>query len=339
MTLFRQREDGTFEVLEHTPFADLEKTLEDWIEANPGILFDGEPLAVIARQPRNTHGKYLDLLAIDRRGATVVVELKRGEAPREVLAQALEYAAWVDSLSFEQLDQLAAAYAESRELDSGGLHDLYRAAFDGDDEHGTPADPSLVTFNNQQMIVVVAESFPNEVEQTARYFRSRLGADIHLVQFGVHTAGGEIVLEASSVVGREAVRPPAPPKNEGANDDAVRGYVKSDWMRSIVGFLDRWAADRGDPVLVVEHPNWNRRIRYRGVELAYYYHAQRWISLQLTGATQEEIARLRSGLTQPEHIKERDAGTWCRLYADQDVDLLERILVERIEELKGKAAT
>jgi hypothetical protein len=197
MTLFKQREDGRFEVLEQTPFADLEKKLEDWIEANPGILFDGHALAVVARQPRNTHGKFLDLLAVDRRGATVIVELKRGEAPREVLAQALEYAAWVDSLTFEQLDELA------RGIDAIGIHDVYRAVYDVDSESETPVDPSLITFNSHQVIVIVAETFTPEVEQTARYFRSKLGADLHLVRFSIHRAGGELVLETTAVVGQE----------------------------------------------------------------------------------------------------------------------------------------
>ena len=73
-------------------------------------------------------------------------------------------------------------------------------------------DPDVITFNSRQIIVVVAESFTAEVEQTARYFRSRLGADVHLVRVSVHRAGDEVVLETSEVVGREPVRVPQPNK-------------------------------------------------------------------------------------------------------------------------------
>ncbi len=50
------------------------------------MLLAGEELVVIARQPRTSSGKILDLLALDHTGATVVIELKRGQAPREVVA-------------------------------------------------------------------------------------------------------------------------------------------------------------------------------------------------------------------------------------------------------------
>src|SRR5438132_483968 len=98
MPIYKQDTSGKFVPFEQTPFPDLEKTLEDWIEANPHLLLEGEQIAVFARQPRTKFGKYLDLLAIDKTGATVIIELKRGETPRDVVAQALEYAAWIDSL-------------------------------------------------------------------------------------------------------------------------------------------------------------------------------------------------------------------------------------------------
>ncbi|MGE0706278.1 MAG: hypothetical protein AB7P22_20335 [Vicinamibacterales bacterium] len=232
MAIYRQAADGQFVPFESTPFPDLEKKLEDWIELNPHLLLDGEPLAVIARQPRNEHGKFLDLLAVDRTGATVVVELKRGEAPRDVLAQAFEYAAWVDSLSFDQLDELGREYAARRGIDAAGLHDLYSRVFGEDGPDEAPVDPAVVTFNSRQRIVVVAESFTPEVLQTARYFRSRMSADVHAVKFLVHRAGSETVLETSAVVGQEPVRAAAVPREQPQTDDEYRLSVATDFMRA-----------------------------------------------------------------------------------------------------------
>ena len=110
MPLYRRNEQGAFVPFEKTPFADVERVLEDWIEANPHLLLGNEPLAILGRQVRTGENKILDLLALDRTGATVVIELKRGETPREVVAQAVEYAAWVDTLSREQLDEVVEAY-------------------------------------------------------------------------------------------------------------------------------------------------------------------------------------------------------------------------------------
>lgn len=334
MTLFRQQEDGKFDVLEKTAFSDLERKLEDWIEASPGILFDGEPLAVISRQPRSSHGKYLDLLAVDRRGTTVVVELKRGEAPREVVAQALEYAAWVESLTFDQLDEIARNYATQRGIEAHGIRDLYGRVFGDGDADDSPVDATVVTFNSRQTIVIVAEEFSPEVEQTARYLRARLGADIHAVRFSVHRAGGEIVLETSSVVGREPVKAVQAPKDEGGNDDDVRAYVKTDFMKSIVGAFDQWAWAFGDPGFSIEHPGWNRRIRYRGEELIYFYHAKNWLSLAFKQPTEGELKCAKAGLSHPEHIREHAEHFWCRLYEPSDIDLIKSMLDLRVASAK-----
>src|SRR4051794_8421924 len=106
MPLYRVNEAGTFVPFEATPFPDVERVLEEWIEKNPHLLLHGETVAFIGRQPRTVHGKFLDLLGIDVTGACVIVELKRGEAPREVIAQSLEYAAWVDTLTRDKLDAI-----------------------------------------------------------------------------------------------------------------------------------------------------------------------------------------------------------------------------------------
>ncbi|MGH2541042.1 MAG: hypothetical protein ACRDGK_11015 [Actinomycetota bacterium] len=59
-------------------------------------------------------GKTLDLLGVDEQGACVLVELKKGQAPRELIAQALEYTAWIDSLSLDDLDSIAARYGSGK---------------------------------------------------------------------------------------------------------------------------------------------------------------------------------------------------------------------------------
>ena len=49
-------------------------------------------LLVIGRQVPTGFGGTVDLLCLDPTGALVVVELKKGKTPREVTAQALDYA-------------------------------------------------------------------------------------------------------------------------------------------------------------------------------------------------------------------------------------------------------
>jgi hypothetical protein len=77
----------------------LEARLEELIEADPAIL--GEPLLFIGRQVPTAHGKFIDLLAVDADGILHILELKRDRTPRDVVAQALDYGSWVETLTHE----------------------------------------------------------------------------------------------------------------------------------------------------------------------------------------------------------------------------------------------
>src|SRR5215218_1493903 len=79
-----------------------EQLLEDMIVAQPTIISDEWML--IGRQEWTAHAGRIDLLAVAPDGALVLIELKRDKTPREVVAQAIDYASWV-----EQLDSTAVA--------------------------------------------------------------------------------------------------------------------------------------------------------------------------------------------------------------------------------------
>ncbi len=68
----------------------LEERLESWIELDISILSPN--LLVLGRQVETDFGGVIDLLCLDINGDTVIVELKKDRTPREVTAQALEYA-------------------------------------------------------------------------------------------------------------------------------------------------------------------------------------------------------------------------------------------------------
>ncbi len=86
----------------------LESELENWIVESPDIL--GQDLLIIARQKTIESVGQLDLLAIDAKGELSIIELKRGMAPREAVAQALDYASWLDGTSESQIFEMAEDY-------------------------------------------------------------------------------------------------------------------------------------------------------------------------------------------------------------------------------------
>jgi hypothetical protein len=67
-----------------------EKTLEDMIQRDSRIL--SSEWMLIGRQEYTSYGGCIDLLAIAPDGSLVLIELKRDRTPREVIAQALDYA-------------------------------------------------------------------------------------------------------------------------------------------------------------------------------------------------------------------------------------------------------
>ena len=81
--------------------------LEAWIASHPSII--EEDLLIIGRQVQTKSGP-LDLLAVDRRGSLVVLELKRDKLPREVLAQAIDYASDVASWTVDKLSEVCTKY-------------------------------------------------------------------------------------------------------------------------------------------------------------------------------------------------------------------------------------
>ncbi len=72
----------------------LEQHLESWIAQSPWAIAQ-EPILLIGRQAsafNEDNTIFPDLLGLDKDGNIVIVELKRGKTPREVVAQLLEYA-------------------------------------------------------------------------------------------------------------------------------------------------------------------------------------------------------------------------------------------------------
>ena len=68
---------------------ELESYLESWLENSPWALVEGESILWIGRQT-SAHVEestiFPDLLGLDSEGNLVIVELKRGKDPREVVA-------------------------------------------------------------------------------------------------------------------------------------------------------------------------------------------------------------------------------------------------------------
>ena len=104
--------------LEKVSFSSLEaeKKLESNLDKDISIIDPG--LMVIGRQVITSFGKYIDLLAIDSEGHLAILELKRYKTPRDVVAQTLDYASWVQGLTYDDIVRVYATYDTTRDFES-----------------------------------------------------------------------------------------------------------------------------------------------------------------------------------------------------------------------------
>ena len=139
-----------------------EERLEDWLENDISVLDPN--LMVIGRQVRTDFGGEIDLLCLDSMGTVVVVENKKGQTPRKVATQALDYASWVKDLSYQQIKILAESYLNN------SLDEAFNAKF-GED---LPE-----TLNESHRSLIVAEAMDASTERIVRYL-SDFGVPINV---------------------------------------------------------------------------------------------------------------------------------------------------------------
>ena len=174
MRVFRIRSDNIFVEFAKAPFnaEHDESVLENWLEENPkGILEDSDVL-IIGRQVRTTLGGFIDLLGVDRQGDMVIIELKRDKTPRETVAQALEYASFIEGLDFAGLEDICCSYMNDETLN---LTEFHR------DRFGLGSDDA-VAFNKDQRMVLVGQRISPEIRQTALFLGSK-GVRVTCVEF------------------------------------------------------------------------------------------------------------------------------------------------------------
>ena len=192
MRLFGVSNDGDFAEYVKAGFGDehQEAELEDWLENNPDGIVEDSKLLIIGRQVQTSFGGAIDLLALDRWGDLVVIELKRGRTPRETISQALEYAAYAAQLDYAQIEGLARQHQDDDVL---SLAEAHRAYFSLVPEEG-------VSFNKSQRIVIVGETITPEIRGTAQFLNDK-GLRVTCLEFSFfRTDDGKRLLSGDIVV-------------------------------------------------------------------------------------------------------------------------------------------
>ena len=218
MKAFSVSSDGQFTEFHQAPFQKdhNEKLLEDWLESNPGCILEDEPVLLIGRQVATNLNGYIDLMGIDRNGDVVVIELKRDRTPREVIAQALEYASYAEKLDSRQLEKILSMYQQDESLK---LEDYHREFF-------SLAMDESVSFNKDQRIVIVGQKITAEIRQMATFLCSK-GIRVTCNEFAFfETDEKTILLTFDTVVGK------AEEKAESVSSGSLPAVTEKDFLAS-----------------------------------------------------------------------------------------------------------
>jgi Endonuclease NucS len=169
----------------------LEAHLEDWIAEDPSIL--GEPLFLIGRQVLipDVRDK-LDLLAIDKQGNAVIIELKRGELRDPVDTQALRYASYISKWRFSDFESEARSY----------LGTTGDAEFNFNDEYEKFCnDPGqeIPDLNSDQRLIIVGSEIRDKLGSVALWLREH-HIDIKVIEIELFRDGESIYLQPQTII-------------------------------------------------------------------------------------------------------------------------------------------
>jgi hypothetical protein len=146
---------------------DSELMLEDALVKDLSIL--SSQIMLIGRQVSTSYGKFIDLLAMDASGNLSIIELKKNRTPREVVAQLLDYASWVQSLSYEEI---AAIYSDKN---------LGKKLEEGFDDAFGRSLPEQI--NQTHELIVVASELDSGTERIITYLSDNYSVPINAVFF------------------------------------------------------------------------------------------------------------------------------------------------------------
>jgi hypothetical protein len=189
----------------------LESRLEQLILDDPAIL--ETELLLLGHQVLTAHGKLIDILGIDVEGTVHIVELKRDRTPREIVAQALDYASWVQNLSNEDIRDIFKKHNPGTDFDIA-----FAERFGG-----TPTPDDL---NEAHSITVVASDLDDSTERIVEYLSSTYAVPINVMLFRYFSDQGNDYLARTWLIPSARQAAPSGKTQQRSSKAAWNG---SDW--------------------------------------------------------------------------------------------------------------
>ncbi|MDI6723128.1 MAG: hypothetical protein QMD61_00625 [Methanobacterium sp.] len=143
--------------------------IEVWVKDNPSIL--KENLLIISEQILLPSGRQPDLIALDKNGNLVIIELKRDDSGRDVYWQAITYAAQFSEYAFPDIiDMYETFLKKSGNEDSNAKEKIEEFV-----------EEDLEKLNQKQRMFIVSKEFHQDVLKASLWLLD-YGIDIKVVK-------------------------------------------------------------------------------------------------------------------------------------------------------------
>ena len=179
---------------------DLEARLEGWIRDDVGLVNDG--LLVIGQQVPTEHTGDIDLLAMDSEANLVILELKRDRTPRDIVAQTLDYASYVQKLGLSDIQEIV---ANADFMDGKSLEEAFS------DKFGKELPKPV---NQAHRMYIVASSLDSATERIVGYLSETHDVYINVATFAYFNVDGQEVVGRSMLLDEEDVETRAESRGE-----------------------------------------------------------------------------------------------------------------------------
>lgn len=186
-TIDTSNESAPLEVLEPTTFSAFgykeRDDIQEWIDKTPGCL--GEPLLMLGKEfdGFDKSRDRLDLLAMDVQGNLVVIENKRDDSGKDVVGQAIKYAAFCSTLSEQDIVAIHSKAFEHTEDSNAAAHQDIENFLTEYQEYD-----SELGYNHDQRIIIVSGGYKPEAISAAVWVLEK-NIDITLIKLDIYAVG------------------------------------------------------------------------------------------------------------------------------------------------------
>ena len=163
---------------------DTEMDLEDILFKKVEII--NPNLFIIGRQVQTSFGGRIDILTMDIDGNLCVIELKRDKTPREVVAQVLDYASWIQELTIEDIKEIFRQHNHDIEIEQ---------RFSEQFKTELPE-----TINENHCMIIVASELDASTERILHYLNEIYEVPINVVFFRYFKDGANKYLSRTWLV-------------------------------------------------------------------------------------------------------------------------------------------